>query len=68
MPRLEVYGALDSAFNWYGNSAGDFRTFHLVPGIEYAVSDNLDLLVEFGIGLNEQASHYLSGGLAFYIR
>lgn len=50
------------------NSGGDFRTFHLVPGIEYAISDNLDLLVEVGIGLNESASHYVSGGVAFYIR
>lgn len=66
--RLELYGALDTAFNWFNNSGGDFRTFHLVPGIEYAISDNLDLLVEVGIGLNDRAAHYLSGGLAFYIR
>jgi hypothetical protein len=66
--RLELYGALDTAFNWYDNSAGDFQTIHIVPGIEYAISDNLDLLVEFGIGVNDRASHYLSGGLAFYVR
>lgn len=66
--RLELYGALDTAFNWYENSSGDFQTVHVVPGIEYAISDNLDLLVEFGIGINDRASHYLSGGLAFYIR
>ena len=67
-PRLELYGALDTAFNWYNNSGGDFKTIHIVPGIEYAISDNLDLLVEVGLGVNDSASHYLAGGLAFYIR
>ena len=67
-PRLELYGALDTAFNWYNNSGGDFKTIHIVPGIEYAISDNLDLLVEVGLGVNDNASHYLAGGLAFYIR
>lgn len=67
-PRLELYGALDTAFNWYNNSGGDFKTIHIVPGIEYAISDNLDLLVEVGLGVNDTASHYLAGGLAFYIR
>jgi hypothetical protein len=68
LPRLELYGALDTAFNWYNESAGDFRTFHIVPGIEYAVADDIDLLVEVGVGLNDRAAHYLSGGLAFYLR
>ena len=67
-PRLELYGALDTAFNWYDNSGGDFRTVHIVPGIEYAISDNIDLLVEVGIGVNDAAANYLSGGVAFYIR
>jgi hypothetical protein len=66
--RLELYGAVDTAFNWFQNSGGDFQTVHLVPGIEYAISDNVDLLVEVGIGINDSASHYLSGGVAFYIR
>jgi hypothetical protein len=66
-PRLELYGGLDIAFEGLGDAI-DFKTFHLVPGIEYRITDNLDLVAEAGLALNDEARHYIAGGLAFYIR
>ena len=66
-PRVELYGALDMAFESV-NDNGNFQTFHLVPGAEVRITQDLDFLVEVGIGLNDDARHYLSGGLAFYLR
>ncbi len=65
--NLEVYGGLDLAFEGVGDPI-DFKTAHLVPGIEYRLNDNLDLVAEVGLALNDNARHYLAGGLAFYIR
>ena len=65
--RLELYGGLDIAFEGLGEPT-DFKTFHLVPGIEYRITDNLDLVAEAGLALNDDARHYIAGGLAFYIR
>jgi hypothetical protein len=69
-PKLDVYGALDLAFESISDSfgGGSFKTVHLVPGIEYRLRPDIDLLVELGIALNDAANHYLSGGLAFYLR
>ena len=67
-PKLDIYGALDMAFEKIANDGGDFKTFHLVPGLEYKINQDLEALVEFGIALNDDARHYLSGGLAIYFR
>jgi hypothetical protein len=65
--RLELYGGLDIAFEGLGDPE-DFKTFHFVPGIEYRITDNLDFVAEAGLALNDDARHYIAGGLAFYIR
>jgi hypothetical protein len=70
-PRLDVYGGFDMAFESVDDDFGDdadYNTFHLVPGLEYKLHQDLELLVEVGLGLNDSARHYLSGGLAFYFR
>jgi hypothetical protein len=41
---------------------------HFVPGIEVRITDSLDLVAEAGLALNDDARHYIAGGLAFYIR
>jgi hypothetical protein len=56
------------AFNSVDDSDADFRTVHLVPGVEIAVSSNLDFLAEFGAAVNDSASNYFALGLAFYFR
>ena len=67
--RLEFYGALDLAIESVDDDEGeDFTTVHLVPGIEYAISDDLDFVAEAGFSLNDNGSHYVSVGLSYYIR
>ena len=46
----------------------DFTRFHLVPGIEYKLGEDLDFLAEFGLGLTDESPNYLSFGLAYYLR
>lgn len=66
-PRLELYGGLDLAFEGIGDPV-DYKTVHFVPGIELRITDSLDLVAEAGLALNDDARHYIAGGLAFYIR
>lgn len=67
-PRLELVGALDYGRRFLDDPVEDVNTLHLVPGVEFGVTDQLDFLAEFGVALNDEASHYLSAGLAFYLR
>jgi hypothetical protein len=68
--RGKFYTALDFAFEAFGEDFfhHDFTTAHLVPGIEYAISPDLDFLAEIGLGLNDNSRHYFSAGLSFYVR
>jgi len=45
-----------------------FTVLHLVPGIEYRLSDTVDLVAEFGIAVNDNASNYVGAGISYYIR
>lgn len=67
-PALEVYGGLDISRRFVSDSDFDFTTVHLVPGIEYALNEDLDLVGEVGLGITDESHHYLSVGLALYIR
>lgn len=64
--KLELYGGVNLSFESGDNE--DFTRAYFVPGIEYRVANDLDLLAEFGLGLNDDSSDYFSFGLAFYIR
>jgi hypothetical protein len=66
--RTEVYAGLDFGFKKLSDVDFSYKTVHLVPGIEYRIQEDLDFVGEFGIGLNDDSWHYLSGGLAFYFR
>lgn len=66
--HLELFGGLKLAFDSVKNSDQSFTRAHLVPGIEYALSPDLDFLAEFGLALNENSRSYASVGLALYIR
>lgn len=68
--NLDVYAALDLAFNKYRDNFPNNRytQAHLVPGVEYKVHRDLDLLAEFGIALNDKGDNYVSVGLAYYVR
>ncbi|MDW7759245.1 MAG: hypothetical protein SCM96_01230 [Acidobacteriota bacterium] len=69
VPRrnLEIYGGLKLAFDSFKNSDHSATLAHLVPGLEYRISKDLDVLAEVGIALNDNARSYASVGLAFYI-
>jgi len=66
--RLELYGGLKFAFDSFKNSDQNFTRVHLVPGLEYRLSPDLDFLAEFGIALNDNSRSYVSVGLALYLR
>ena len=68
--RLDFFAALDLAFESINDDFVDdsFTTFHIVPGIEYAISDDLDLVGEVGLAVNDDGSHYVSFGVNYYIR
>jgi Outer membrane protein beta-barrel domain len=66
-PKFELYGGVDFGFEKVENSSG-YETVHLTPGIEYRLARDLDLVSEFGIGLNRDSRHYFAMGLAFYVR
>jgi hypothetical protein len=69
--QLDVYGALDFAFQSVTDDRvtdADYKTVHLVPGVEYKIHPDVDLLAEVGIALNDAASNYFSAGVAFYVR
>ena len=65
--NLELYGGFKVAFDSAKNSDHNFTRAHLVPGLEYRLSDNLDFLAEVGIALNDDARSYACLGLALYL-
>ena len=64
--RLELYGALDIARNKIKDTDFDYTTVHFVTGIEYRINSRVDFVGEVGLALNDDSSHYLSVGFAFY--
>ena len=69
-PRFDIYGAIDVALNKFRDDFPDnsYNQAHLVPGIEYKLHDDLDLLAELGLSLNDNGDHYVSFGVAYYLR
>ena len=68
---VELCGALDASFESRKDAPPQYDTFtrlHLVPGIEYRLSEVADLVGEVGIGLNDNSSTYAGIGVAFYLR
>jgi hypothetical protein len=67
--NLELYGGVNLSFESLDDVPdSDFTRAYIVPGLEYKIHDDLDLVAEFGIGLNDDSPNYVSAGLAFYIR
>jgi hypothetical protein len=68
--RTEFYTALDFAFESITDDGFDesYSPVHLVPGFEYRVADDVDLVGEIGLGLNDEARHYVAAGIAIYLR
>jgi hypothetical protein len=67
--RLELYGGMSVSFESLDDvEDSGFTRAYLVPGFEYKISEELDLVGEFGIGLNDDSPHYLGLGIAVYLR
>jgi hypothetical protein len=78
--RLELYGGVDLAFEGVGASSSplspghvlpnpeDFKTVHLVPGIQFRITHNIDFVAEAGVALNDSGRPYIAGGLVLYVR
>lgn len=66
--NFEPYLGLKLASESVSNGGGDFTRLHLVPGFEYRLSKNLDIVAELGLALNDDSTSYGSVGLALYIR
>ncbi|HET7746344.1 MAG TPA: outer membrane beta-barrel protein [Vicinamibacteria bacterium] len=67
--NLELYGGVSLSFESFDDiDDSSFTRAYLVPGIEYKVSDDLDLVAEIGLGINDDSPNYLGFGLAFYVR
>ena len=68
-PKLELYGGLNLSFESLDDVPdSNFTRAYVVPGIEYRINHQLDLLAEVGVGLNDDSPNYVSFGLALYIR
>jgi hypothetical protein len=66
--RHEVYGG--PAFSYEsvsGVPGSSFTRWYLVPGLKLGIADRLDLVVEGGIGLNDDSPHFLTAGLALHV-
>jgi len=67
--NLDLYTALNvSAESLDEVEDSSFTRVYLSPGLEYRVRPNLDLLAEFGIGLNDDSPNYIAFGVALYLR
>ena len=67
--RLEIYGGLSLSFESVDDvDDSSFTRAYLVPGIEYKLGDDLDLVAEVGLGINDDSPNYVSAGLALYLR
>jgi hypothetical protein len=68
--RVDLYAGLDFAFESLRGVGTDhsYTPIHLVPGVEYRLTRDIDLIGEIGLGLNDEARHYFTAGLAFYFR
>jgi hypothetical protein len=70
--NLELCGALNASFESIQDAPSGiddkFTSLHLVPGIEYHLSDTSDLVAEFGIGMNDDSPNYVGAGITYYVR
>jgi hypothetical protein len=68
-PKLELYGGLSLSFESIDNvDDSRFTRAYLVPGLEYKLGQDLDLVAEIGLGINDDSPNYVSAGLALYLR
>ncbi|MGH8482022.1 MAG: hypothetical protein ACRES8_06145 [Nevskiaceae bacterium] len=76
LPALRLNGALDLAYERadaaYASALGledqRYWTAHAVPGVQYRVTRDVDVIGEVGVGLNGESDDYIAAGLSYYFR
>jgi hypothetical protein len=67
--KLELYGGVSLSFESIDDvDDSSFTRAYLVPGLEYKLGRDLDLVAEVGLGINDDSPNYASAGLALYLR
>ena len=67
--KLELYGGVSLSFESIDDvDDSHFTRAYLVPGLEYKLARDLDLVAEVGLGINDDSPNYASAGLALYLR
>ena len=67
--NLDLYAGVNASFESLDNvNDSRFQRVYVTPGLEYSVHRNIDLAVEFGLGLNSDIPNYLGAGVSLYIR
>ncbi len=68
-PRVQVYGGAAYSFEKLdglpARADSTFNRWYAVPGLRVGVTNRVDLLVEGGVGLNDNSPHYITAGFAF---
>ena len=75
LPKMKLNGAINVAWDkpdFTGPRVVDrndpYFTAYAVPGVQYRVIRDLDVIGEVGLGLNGDSSDYVSAGLSYYLR
>ena len=65
---LELYVGGSLSFESLDVEDSRFERFYIVPGIEYRLAKDVDVLAEIGLGLTDESPNYLSFGVSYYVR
>jgi hypothetical protein len=66
---LELYVGASLSFESHDDADdSSFKRFYVVPGAEYRLAKDVDLLAEVGVGLTDESPNYLSFGVSYYVR
>ena len=66
--RLDLYAGTSLSYEFVDGAEGsDFARVYLVPGLRYAIGDRAFLMLEAGVGLNDDSPHYVSAGVALRV-
>lgn len=63
-PRLELYAGPAVSYEKVSGAPDGFARWYLVPGIRLRISRGLRLVVEGGLGFDDDSPHYVTAGLA----
>lgn len=66
-PRLRIYGGPAFSYENLEGDEGGFHRWYVVPGVKWGFADRFDLLLEGGVGLNDNSPSYFTVGFAVHM-